>query len=124
MEQNIGVVRQLRTVAQRGERHVDDHGNGLSDSTTPIAKLPTERPDSKAAQKSEVDEGVKLAGLFGRLIFLKYMLYFGGPMAATLITLNLALQIGAENSITLWMSHWVDEAAQNGSLTILACTSP
>lgn len=67
MEQNIGVVRQPRTIAQR-EGHVEDHGNGLSGSTTPIAKPLTERASSKAAQESEVDDEVKLTGLSGRLI--------------------------------------------------------
>ncbi|KAK9438156.1 ABC transporter [Metarhizium brunneum] len=117
MEQNIGVVRQPRTIAQR-EGHVEDHGDGLSGSTTPIAKPLTERSSSKVAQESEVDEEVKLTGLSGRLIFLKYMLYFGGPIAATLITLTLVLQIGAEIGTTLWMSHWVDAAAQTGSINI------
>lgn len=69
MEQNIGVVRQPRTIAQRDmEGHADDHGNGFSGSTTPIAKPLTERSSSKAAQESEVDEEVKLTGLSGRLI--------------------------------------------------------
>lgn len=46
------------------------------------------------------------------------MLYFGGPIAATLITLALILEIATEIGTTLWMSHWVDTAAGNGSVSI------
>ncbi|KAK2603573.1 hypothetical protein QQS21_004253 [Conoideocrella luteorostrata] len=114
IEQNIGVVRQPRTTAETSQD--DDDATQIDardEGTSAKAAAIDEGGVTTVPEKSEVDEEVQLTGLSGRLIFVKYLLYFGGPIFVCFTVAVIIVQCGAEIGTTLWMSHWVDAAARD-----------
>lgn len=68
IEQNIGAVRQPRTIAYNEQEEDNGRLTGPSGESTPVLKSTQLNSAALISQKSEVDEEVKLTGLSGRLI--------------------------------------------------------
>ncbi|WYZ45230.1 hypothetical protein EsH8_VIII_000546 [Colletotrichum jinshuiense] len=109
-EQNIGVVRHPVAVAKDIEGEASDSSD--ASDTEVETQADSLNDGSKVAEekgpKDAVAQEMKASGKSGRLMFFRYMTYFGSPRYAVfclLMMLSLQLSIMAG---TLWLSVWVE----------------
>ncbi|KAF9881782.1 ABC multidrug transporter [Colletotrichum karsti] len=109
VEQNLGIVRQPVAVAKDIE--VEEGTSDSSDTEVETQTDPlndrTKVADDKKTQDVVAQE-MKSSGKSGRLMFFKYMIYFGGPWYALFCLFMMLLSQIAVMAGSLWLSVWVE----------------
>ncbi|KAK2731241.1 ABC multidrug transporter [Colletotrichum kahawae] len=109
IEQNIGVVRQPVAVAKdiEGEGDNSDSSDTEVETQTDPINDNNKVADDKGT-KDAVAQEMKTGGRSGRLMFFKYMVYFGGPWYAMFCLIMMLLSQVAVMAGSLWLSVWVE----------------
>ncbi|OLN87834.1 ATP-binding cassette transporter abc4 [Colletotrichum chlorophyti] len=110
VEQNLGVTRHPVAVSKDLEGEVTDASDS-SDTEVETQTDPlndgTKVADDKTA-KDVVAQEMKASGKSARLMFFKYMTYFGGPWYAVFCLVVMLLSQLAVMGGSLWLSVWVE----------------
>ncbi|TDZ38950.1 ATP-binding cassette transporter abc4 [Colletotrichum spinosum] len=107
LEQNLGVIRQPVAVAKdiegeasdSSDTEVETQGDPLNDG----AKVADDK-----VRNDVVAQEMKTSGKSARLMFFKYMTYFGGPWYALFCIFMMLLSQLAVMAGSLWLSVWVE----------------
>ncbi|EXF78167.1 ABC transporter [Colletotrichum fioriniae PJ7] len=111
VEQNIGVVRHPVAVAKdiEGESSTEVSDNSDTEVETQTDPLnDTRKVAVDKGTKDVVAQEMKASGKSARLMFFKYMTYFGGPGYAVFCMFLMLLSQLSVMGGTLWLSVWVD----------------
>ena len=120
VEQNIGVVRKPVTLEHgpveveaeeavhhtgetNGNGHGASNGNGTSNGAGADAKAAPAKP-----KQDDIADEMKASGTSNRLMFFKYMLYFGGPGYAIFALLTTVVANLVITGTLFWLSLWVN----------------
>ncbi|KAK1729478.1 LOW QUALITY PROTEIN: ABC transporter type 1, transmembrane domain-containing protein [Colletotrichum acutatum] len=104
VKHNIGVVRHTVAVAKDIEGESSTEVSDNSDTETD----PLNDTRKAAVDKGTKDVEMKASGKSARLMFFKYMTYFGGPGYAVFCMFLMLLSQLSVMGGTLWLSVWVD----------------
>lgn len=115
MKQNIGVVRHPIVAAQEGAEETDApepqlqaQGDALNDA----------RKVAEEKQADVIADEMKDSRKSARLLFFKYMTYFGSPMYAIFCLMLMVLMNVCWLASTLWLSLWVDTTSRGEAINI------
>ncbi|KAH6672787.1 ATP-binding cassette transporter abc1 [Plectosphaerella plurivora] len=115
VKQNIGVVRHPIVAAQEPAEDADTPEPELEarhDAFNEASVAPEKNGDVVA------DEMKGGSGNSTRLLFFKYMTYFGSPMYAIFCIMVMVLTNAAWMASTLWLSIWVDASSRGEAVNI------
>nr|XP_036588424.1 ABC multidrug transporter [Colletotrichum truncatum]KAF6799797.1 ABC multidrug transporter [Colletotrichum truncatum] len=119
VEQNLGIVRQPVAVAKdiEGEADTSDASDTEVETQTDPLNDRSKVADDKVI-KDVVAQEMKTGGKNARLMFFKYMTYFGGPWYALFCLFMMLLSQFIVMAGSLWLSVWVEAYSSEVAINI------
>lgn len=129
-EQNIGVVRRPVLLHRESETVVADESGSasrtISGTATPAEVADNEEngngkkkdPSPSPQEMDDISDEMEASGKSHRLMFLRYMSYFGGPAYTVLVFALICLYQATLIASALWLSVWVDAYSYRDAVNI------